>query len=53
MIIMQIPTGVKTFQSINYSSSDIRQYNCPGMDSKSRTVMLNMAEMLPRDWEID
>ncbi|MEP6513003.1 MAG: hypothetical protein ABJA79_04000, partial [Parafilimonas sp.] len=30
-----------------------RQYNCPGVDSKSRTLMLRMAEKLPQDWEID
>lgn len=35
------------------SGSDRRQYNCPGVDSKSRTLMLRMAERLPKGWEID
>ncbi|WP_207493291.1 NAD(P)H-dependent oxidoreductase [Aridibaculum aurantiacum] len=35
------------------SGSQRRQYNCPGVDSKSRTLMLKMAEMLPQEWEID
>ena len=35
------------------SGSERRQYNCPGVDSKSRTLMLRMADRLPQDWEID
>jgi len=35
------------------SGSDRRQYNCPGVDSKSRVLMLRMAERLPQSWEID
>ena len=29
------------------------QHNCPGVDSKSRALMLRMAERLPQEWEID
>lgn len=35
------------------AGSDRRQYNCPGVDSKARALMLRMAERLPRDWKID
>lgn len=35
------------------SGSDRRQYNCPGVDAKSRALMLRMAERLPAGWHID
>lgn len=35
------------------SGSGRRQYNCPGVDSKSRALMLRMKQSLPNDWEID
>lgn len=43
----------RPFRVLIISGSNRRQYNCPGVDSKSRTLMLKMAEMLPQDWEID
>ena len=43
----------RPFRVLIISGSERRQYNCPGVDSKSRTLMLKMAEMLPQDWEID
>ena len=43
----------RPFRVLIISGSDRRQYNCPGVDSKSRTLMLKMAELLPQDWEID
>ena len=43
----------RPFRILIISGSGRRQYNCPGVDSKSRTLMLKMAEMLPQDWEID
>jgi multimeric flavodoxin WrbA len=43
----------RPFRVLIISGSDRRQYNCPGVDSKSRSLMLKMAEMLPQDWEID
>ena len=46
-------TEQRPFRILIISGSDRRQYNCPGVDSKSRTLMLKMAEMLPHDWEID
>jgi multimeric flavodoxin WrbA len=43
----------RPFRVLIISGSDRRQYNCPGVDSKSRTLMLHMAESMPREWEID
>lgn len=49
----KLPSDQRPFRVLIISGSDRRQYNCPGVDSKSRTLMLKMAEMLPQDWEID
>lgn len=35
------------------SGSDRRQYNCPGVDSKSRALMLRMKDKFPAHWEVD
>jgi NADPH-dependent FMN reductase len=35
------------------AGSDRRQYDCPGIDSKARTLMFRMADRLPAAWEID
>ena len=43
----------RPFRILIISGSNRRQYNCPGVDSKSRTLMLRMADLLPQDWEID
>src|SRR5688572_202638 len=49
----KLPTSERPFRVLIISGSDRRQYNCPGVDSKSRTLMLRMAELLPQEWEID
>src|SRR5215212_5039209 len=49
----KLPTSERPFRVFIISGSDRRQYNCPGVDSKSRTLMLRMAERLPQEWEID
>jgi len=49
----KLPTSERPFRVLIISGSNRRQYNCPGVDSKSRMLMLKMAEMLPQDWEID
>lgn len=49
----KLPPDKRPFRVLIISGSDRRQYNCPGVDSKSRTLMLRMAERLPQDWEID
>lgn len=48
-----LPVDQRPFRVLIISGSNRRQYNCPGVDSKSRMLMLRMAENLPRDWEID
>jgi multimeric flavodoxin WrbA len=48
-----LPTNARPFRIIIIAGSSRRQYNCPGIDSKARTLMLRMAEALPANWEID
>jgi hypothetical protein len=43
----------RPFRILIISGSQRRQFNCPGVDGKSRTLMMRMAEMLPQEWEID
>lgn len=47
------PTAERPFRVLIVSGSNRREYNCPGVDSKSRMLMLRMAERLPSEWEID
>ncbi len=49
----KLSTVERPFRVLVISGSDRRQYNCPGVDSKSRMLMLRMAENLPQNWEID
>ncbi len=49
----ELPVSERPFRILIISASQRRQYNCPGVDSKSRTLMLKMADKLPEDWEID
>ncbi len=49
----QKPPGERPFRVLVIAGSNRRQYNCPGVDSKARTLMLRMAERLPASWEID
>jgi hypothetical protein len=48
-----LPLAERPFRVLVLSGSDRRQYNCPGVDSKSRMLMLRMAQRLPQEWEID
>lgn len=48
-----LPLGERPFRVLLISGSERRQYNCPGVDSKSRTLMFRMADRLPQEWEID
>jgi len=47
------PSAERPFRVLVISGSDRRQYNCPGVDSKARALMLRMAGRLPQEWEID
>jgi len=49
----RLPTSERPFRVLILAGSDRRQYNCPGVDSKARTLMLRMAQRLPPEWEID
>ena len=49
----RLPTAQRPFRVLVIAGSDRRQYNCPGVDSKARTLMLRMSDRLPADWEID
>jgi hypothetical protein len=49
----RLPPSERPFRVLIVAGSDRRQYNCPGVDSKSRALMLRMARRLPDDWEID
>ncbi len=46
-------TSERPFRVLIIAGSDRRQFNCPGVDSKARALMLRMAEQLPPEWEID
>ncbi len=48
-----LPTSERPFRVLIISGSSRRQYNCPGVDSKSRMLMMQMAERLPAEWEVD
>ncbi|MGI8742840.1 MAG: NAD(P)H-dependent oxidoreductase [Bryobacteraceae bacterium] len=47
------PVNQRPFRILIISGSERRQYNCPGVDSKSRALMMRMAGRLPPEWEID
>ncbi|MEO7359620.1 MAG: flavodoxin family protein, partial [Gemmatimonadaceae bacterium] len=48
-----LPTSERPFRVLIIAGSSRRQYNCPGVDSKARALMLRMAKVLPPEWEID
>jgi hypothetical protein len=49
----RLPASERPFRVLLISGSDRRQYNCPGVDSKSRTLVMRLADRLPAEWEID
>src|SRR5262249_7386877 len=49
----KLPTSDRPFRVLLSAGSARRQYNCPGVDSKARTLMLRMADRLPPEWEAD
>ena len=48
-----LPVNERPFRILIIAGSGRKQYNCPGVDSKARMLMLKMAGMLPPEWEID
>lgn len=49
----KLPIDKRPFRVLLIAGSDRRQYNCPGVDSKARALMIRMAERMPAAWEID
>lgn len=47
------PPAERPLRVLLLAGSQRRQYNCPGVDSKARALMLRMADRLPADWEVD
>ena len=47
------PTAERPFRVLVIAGSNRRQYNCPGVDSNARTLMMRMADRLSGEWEID
>jgi hypothetical protein len=48
-----LPPDQRPFRVLIIAGSDRRQWDCPGIDSKARALMLRMADRLPQEWEID
>jgi multimeric flavodoxin WrbA len=49
----KLPPERRPFRVLLIAGSNRRQYDCPGADSKARTLMFRMADRLPQEWEID
>jgi hypothetical protein len=49
----RLPFGERPFRVLLIAASQRRQYNCPGVDGKARSLMNRMERQLPREWEID
>jgi len=49
----RLPHTQRPVRVLVISGSNRRQYNCPGVDSEARALMLRMADRLPQEWEID
>ena len=49
----RLPVDQRPFRVLLIAGSNRRQYNCPGVDSKARTLVLRMAERMPAEWEVD
>lgn len=49
----KLPPDQRPFRVLLIAGSDRRQYNCPGVDSKARALMIRLAERMPVSWEID
>ena len=49
----RLPVTERPFRILVIAGSDRRQYNCPGVDGKARTLALRMIQTLPQEWELD
>ena len=48
----RLDPGQRPTRVLLVAGSDRRQYNCPGVDSKARSLMLRMADRLPPGREL-
>jgi multimeric flavodoxin WrbA len=48
-----LPTAPDALRVLVIAGSDRRQYNCPGVDGKARTLALRMTKRLPAEWTND
>jgi hypothetical protein len=49
----RLPPAERPFRVLVIACSQRRQYDCPGVDSKARALMLRLADRLPPEWEVD
>ena len=49
----RLPPDQRPFRVLVIAGSNRRQYDCSGIDSKSRALMFRMSDRLPQEWEID
>ncbi|OGQ22984.1 MAG: hypothetical protein A3I05_07120 [Deltaproteobacteria bacterium RIFCSPLOWO2_02_FULL_44_10] len=49
----KLPFEKRPFRVLLMAGSARREDNCPAANSKSRALMLRMAERLPKEWEVD
>lgn len=49
----KLPLAERPLRVLIIAGSDRRQYNCPGVDSKARALMLRLRDRLPAEWELD
>jgi len=49
----KLPPSKRPFRILIIAGSNRRQFNCPGVDSKARTLAFRMLDRLPQEWEID
>ncbi|GAA4362893.1 hypothetical protein GCM10023185_31190 [Hymenobacter saemangeumensis] len=47
------PTAGRRLRVLLIAGSNRRQYNCPGVDSKARSLMNRLADRLPATWDVD
>jgi hypothetical protein len=48
-----LPTEKRPLRVLVIAASNRRQFNCPGVDGKARSLMFRLADRLPATWEID
>jgi hypothetical protein len=47
------PAAPRRLRVLLIAGSNRREYNCPGVDSKARTLLNRLGDRLPAIWDID